>query len=293
MALAPIALAQVPAKENKTTQENKSAQETSGIFHRLEVMRRVLNRSIADLTSEASDKLAVPSDDVHRNLRQYYEVLGRKRGEADGVDSRVDYLPGYGAIFTLTAEVPVRVASGDARSEDTKTKTEDGLWEKMEQELRGGGSAFSGLEGTDLFVTKTETARFEFDPARLESLKQCLATTLARYGQRLDLGKQEWIGVSIRLLPTAAGLQSDGTVANFLFGYLSEKSVLLNQGNGTFAAGAPRGQRLVFQIPAGDLAKLTGTDSDATTVLDKAEIDLMVSAMTMQVADRTSFSRAR
>ena len=57
-------------------------------------------------------------------------------------------------------------------------------------------------------------------------------------------------------------------------------------------SGSPA-QRLVFQIPAQDLARLGESGASDAEVLDKAEVDVMVSEMTLQVANRGASSPAR
>jgi hypothetical protein len=280
--VASIVLVQSLALAQTSVKDSKPAQDTKGIFHRLEIMRRVLVRSLSEAMESKTDRKS--SDDrSQKEMSQLLFSLGRN--QANNYDSRADYLPGYGALFTLTMSLPLRPVTSPAKAGSPEKKESDGLWERVEGEVSRGTSDWPSLFSDG---SQSDRQRFEFDPAALDALKRCLAGTLGRYAHKLNLGKQEWVGVSVRLLPSMT--QADGTNAASIGRLLADEHM-----TGFFdlgSAGSASSQRLVFQIPVQDLAKLGEGASDAD-LMQKAEIDVMVSEMTLQVAGRGEPSGAR
>jgi hypothetical protein len=275
-----LALAQsTPGKDSRP------AQDTKGIFHRLEIMRRVLVRSLSEAMESKTERKNSEDRSQKEMDRQLLYSLGRN--QTNNYDSRADYLPGYGAIFTLTMSLPLRPVTSSGKAGGPEKKESDGLWERVEGEVSRGTSDYGWSASLLSDGSQSERQRFEFDPAALDALKRCLAGTLGRYANRLDLGKQEWVGVSVRLLPSMN--QADGSAASI------GRLLADDYATGFFdlgSAGSASSQRLVFQIPVQDLAKLGEGASDAD-LMQKAEIDVMVSEMTLQVAGRGLPSGAR
>ena len=193
-------------------------------YEEIEIMRRVLNRTLAKLRStrnEASSlylllspelnpwmtahggadlgvRLSEPAAESTFTLtdsaKNTYRIQGDNRGAAETPDVEGTYLPGYGVVFSATLPVRYIKLTHPATSEANSAPSE---WERAKSELRG-DQADAGLRGdrVDAEDKKPEQPRV--------SLTDAVLKALADNGHHLSQlsNKSERLTVAITLRPT-------------------------------------------------------------------------------------------
>lgn len=267
-----------------------AGQSSRDVLRRLEVMRRVLVRSL----NEARADIAAAGSNLDDSRRiAYRDALGTAYADplaASRYGARVDYLPGYGAVFTLS--VPVRVhlvTTRDAAAAKEPADAADSLWEAMERESEipeTPASLFYEWRSSATHAGEQDLkarATYEYDLKALQALKEGLAGPLARFAKRMALPDREWVGISVSLIPDF----EDGAQA----GWQRNDPVRPGDGQGVLGlllannqSAQTRGHRLVLQIGSEELLKLAQQDAGAAEVVQKCEVDLIASAISVTAA---------
>ena len=264
----------------------------------LEVMQRVLSRKVAERSPAITGSSTFAALDrlwphftgkepdpalVAEAASNYYLQLARGESAAD-YGTRADYLPGFGAVFSMSVPIRLEWIPLEADPEDSGPEVEkSGLWEEIEREVRGDPAEHRVPIVSDLPVVghmfrgpsnRVTPGSVDMSDSALDLLQETLLKALVDYGHHIDLPEHENIAVSVHLKQGKADwlagvdprlysdFDADGDLDLFVANQLSltNELVLADHDQDGFLditvnpqPTEPRWRRLVLQIRVADL----------------------------------------
>jgi hypothetical protein len=253
-------LALVAAQDEPRPRTTDSAPED------VEIMRRLLVEAI-DKTRTTGVRWRVDTPlRVGGELSVVSGLTLSPDGSGGGVvtHSRGFQAPGLGALFSIDAQVPtVQAGAPESTADDSPEK--DDAWERVKRQIQTGrkeADETDPLLGTihdrsALLLTTLGRANqraWTLDPEAMQAVTDAVLETLATHGKRIrELKDRDSITVAIHFTPTNTTPYISGTHVDS-----DDASALWGNWVSIYGASQAPAQRVVIQIPFGDLQALNG-----------------------------------
>lgn len=144
---------------------------TTQLQEDLAVMTRILEKAVAEYKEDHEEAAGIP-----------IVVLG------GGRSVRAMYLEDYGAVFTLTVNIPLRTEPKIEESDESRGKAANEEWNEARNELFGERGANRA----------ERTARRDFDPQQLEEFRGALIDSLRNAANIRNLKPSDWVTLVVR-----------------------------------------------------------------------------------------------
>jgi len=236
----------------------------------VEIMRRLLVEAI-DQTRTAGVRWLV---DTSLNANSELSLLSGLTLSTSGAGgsvvthSRGFQAPGLGALFSIDAQVPTVQADAPEMTDDPEPDRDD-AWERVKRQLQTGRKETDETDpllGTihdrsALLLTTLGRANqraWTLDPEAMQAVTDAVLETLATHGRRIrDLKDRDPITVAIHFTPTNTTPFISGTLVD-----ADDGTAPWSNWVDIYGASQAPPQRVVIQIPFGDLQALNGGGGD-------------------------------